>query len=46
MGEERWRENACRVFVGQTEGKKSLGRTRCEDSTETDTNRNRMGGRD
>jgi hypothetical protein len=36
-------KNASRVLVGELEGKKSLGRTRCEDTIETDTKRNRMG---
>jgi hypothetical protein len=36
-------KNASRVFVGELGGKKSLGRTRCEDSVETDTKRDRMG---
>jgi len=34
---------ASRVLVGEFEGKKSLGRTRCEDSVERDTKRNRLG---
>jgi hypothetical protein len=32
-------------FLGQPEGKKLLGRIRCEDSAEADINRNRVGGR-
>jgi hypothetical protein len=35
-------KNASRVLVGELEGNKSLGRTRCEDSIETDIERNRM----
>ena len=35
-------KNASRVLVVELGRKKSLGRTRCEDSIETDVKRNRM----
>jgi hypothetical protein len=33
-------KNTCRVLMGQPEGKKSLGRTRCKGSIEADIKRN------
>lgn len=36
-------KNASRILVGELEGKKSLGRTRCEDRVEIDIKRNMVG---